>query len=102
FFDICQTAGLTGKQGVIIPTANMRHLMLKDEVVAAAMHKKFHIYAVSTVDEMIALLTGLPAGERGKNKKFPQKKLNGRIEHRLAVFAKHREEKEKIKRVRKK
>ncbi len=62
FFDICEARGLTGEQGVLIPTANVRHLMLREDVVEAAKAGKFHIYPVSDVDEAIELLTGIPAG----------------------------------------
>lgn len=61
FFDICKARGVTGKQGVLIPSSNMKHLMLRDEVVAACADGRFHIYAIDTVDEAISVLTGLPA-----------------------------------------
>ena len=63
FFDICTARGLTGEQGVLIPAANVKHLMLRHDVVAAAEAGQFRIYAVENVDQAIALLTGLPAGE---------------------------------------
>lgn len=62
FFDLCQSRGLTGDQGVIIPKANLHHLMLRKDVVLAAKNNMFHIYAVSTIEEAIELLTGLKAG----------------------------------------
>lgn len=62
FFDVCQKRGLTGEQGVIIPQANVAHLMLKKEIVDAAKKKKFHIYAIEHVDEALELLTGQKAG----------------------------------------
>lgn len=61
FFDICKARGVTGKQGVLIPSSNMKHLMLRDEVVAACADGRFHIYAIETVGEAISVLTGLPA-----------------------------------------
>ena len=61
FFDICKARGLTGEQGVLIPSSNLKHLMLRDDVVAACAERKFSIYAVKTVDEAIEVLTGLPA-----------------------------------------
>lgn len=88
FFDICKAKGLTGKQGVIIPEANVKHLMLKDEVVAAAREHKFHIYSIKTIDEAINLLTDTPAGERGKNNKFPRGSINQLVEHHLEIYAK--------------
>jgi lon-related putative ATP-dependent protease len=58
FFKVCKIKGLTGKQGVIIPKSNINHLMLHDDVINAVKKGKFHIYAVSSIDEGIALLTG--------------------------------------------
>ncbi|MDP6942087.1 MAG: AAA family ATPase [Planctomycetota bacterium] len=66
FFDLCSARGLTGKQGVLIPAANIDNLMLQDKVLEACKAGRFHIWAVRTVDEGISLLTGLPAGKRGK------------------------------------
>ena len=57
--------GLTGTQGVLIPHANVQHLMLREDVVDACAAGRFAVYPVATIDEGIALLTGLPAGERG-------------------------------------
>jgi lon-related putative ATP-dependent protease len=61
FYAVCKVSGLTGEQGVVIPRQNVRHLMLKEEVVEAAAAGKFHVYAVSTVDEALEILTGIPA-----------------------------------------
>lgn len=62
FFDVCKTRGLDGKQGVMIPKQNVINLNLNDEVIEAVKEGKFHIYAVSTIDEGIEILTGVPAG----------------------------------------
>lgn len=62
FFDICKARGLNGEQGVIIPTASVKHLMLNEEVVQAVAAGRFHIYAVADFDGAIEILTGLPAG----------------------------------------
>jgi len=63
FFDVCRVIGLTGKQGVIIPAANARNLILKADVVQAVAEDKFHIYPVRTADEGLEILTGVQAGE---------------------------------------
>lgn len=63
FFDLCLARGLDGSQGVVIPRANVRHLMLREDVVAAAAAGKFQVWAVDTVDEALEILTGLPAGK---------------------------------------
>ncbi|MCE0767632.1 Lon protease family protein [Pseudonocardia kujensis] len=64
FFDVCCERGLTGGQGVLVPTSNVKHLMLREEVVEAVRAGRFHVWAVSHIDEGIELLTGRPAGER--------------------------------------
>ncbi len=97
FFDICQTMGLTGQQGVIIPAANVRNLMLKEDIVLAVAYKKFHIYAVENIDEVMELLSELPAGKRGKNNKFPRGSINELVERRLTIFVRTKEEIEKNK-----
>jgi len=87
FFDICRARGLTGEQGVLIPASNVRHLMLRHDVVEAVRAGKFHVYPVSTIDEGIELLTGLPAGERDANGQFPEQSINFRVEMRLIALA---------------
>ncbi len=72
FFDICFAKGLTGEQGVIIPTRNVDNLMLKDEVIKAVEENKFHIYAVKTIEEGIEILTGVEAGVMDENGKYPE------------------------------
>jgi predicted ATP-dependent protease len=88
FFDICQSAGLTGAEGVLIPASNVKHLMLRADVAAAAGQGLFHIWPVETVDQAVELLTGLPAGERGEDGRFAEGSVNRRADDRLAEFAK--------------
>jgi predicted ATP-dependent protease len=87
FFDICRSRGLTGRQGVLIPSANVQHLMLRRDVVEACASGRFAVYAISTIDEGIALLTGLPAGVRGADGSFPEGSINRRVDDRLRSFA---------------
>ncbi|MCG8441070.1 MAG: AAA family ATPase, partial [Caulobacterales bacterium] len=87
FFDVCRAEGLTGRQGVMIPVANVRHLMLRADVREAAEAGRFHIYAVATIDEGLEILTGLPAGERDAQGRFPDASVNGRAEARLVALA---------------
>jgi predicted ATP-dependent protease len=84
FFDICAARKLTGEQGVLIPSANIEHLMLRRDVVDAAVAGQFRIYAVQNVDQAIALLTGLPAGETDKDGVYPEGSVNRRVAARLA------------------
>jgi predicted ATP-dependent protease len=87
FFDVCRARGLTGQQGVLIPAANVDNLMLRRDVVEAAAAGLFHIYPVTTVDEGIALLTGLPAGEPDEDGHYSPDTVNGRIVARLKKLA---------------
>lgn len=87
FFDICRARGLTGEQGVLIPAANVKHLMLRQDVVEAVGAGQFHIYPVETVDQGIELLTGLPAGERDEAGNYPEGSFNALAEARLAGMA---------------
>jgi len=83
FYQTCRLNGLTGQQGVIIPHSNVKHLMLREEVVEAVKEKKFHIYPVKTVEEAIEILTGVPAGERNEKGEFPEGTVFSKIERKL-------------------
>jgi len=87
FFDICSARGLTGRQGVLIPAANVQHLMLREDVVSACTEGRFGVYPIATVDEGIALLAGLEAGVRHADGAFPPGSVNRRVEDRLRAFA---------------
>ena len=86
YFNLCKTLGLTGDQGVMIPVQNVKHLMLRSEVVDAVVAGRFHIYAIETIDQGIEILTGLPAGER-INGSYPEDTINYRVDQRLQQFA---------------
>jgi lon-related putative ATP-dependent protease len=87
FFDICDKRGLTGTQGVLIPQANVQHLMLRRDVIDACAAGRFAIYPIGTINEGIALLTGCAAGERGVDGNYSPDSINRRIEERLRAFA---------------
>lgn len=87
FFDICATRGLTGAQGVIVPESNVKHLMLRDEVVQAARQGEFSVYRVRTVDEAMELLTDRVAGDRDESGEYPSESINGQVTARLQEFA---------------
>jgi lon-related putative ATP-dependent protease len=87
FFDVCVTRGGPDGQAVIIPEANRQHLMLLEEVVEAVNQGRFSIYAVSTVDEALELLTGLTAGEPDATGRFPEGSLNRKVEDRLIALS---------------
>lgn len=88
FFDVCNSRGLTGEQGVLIPADNVQHLMLRNDVAAAVGDGRFHIFPMSRVDQAITVLTGIEAGRRDADGSFPIDTVNGRVEaalHRLAL-----------------
>jgi predicted ATP-dependent protease len=87
FFDVCQARGLTGAEGVVIPSANRRHLMLRRDVIDAVAAERFHVYAIETVDQGIEILTGMPAGTRDATGRFPAGTFNERVETRLTTLA---------------
>ena len=87
FFDVCRARGLTGDQGVLVPSTNVKHLMLRADVVAAAAEGKFRIFAVETIDQGIEILTGVPAGEADEDGNYPDGTVNGKVQKQLAEFA---------------
>lgn len=103
FFDVCNSRGLTGNHSVIIPKQNVKDLMLKDSVIEAVQKKKFHIYAISKVEEAVELLTGFKAGKRNKNGNFETNTVFYLVEKKLKLMQRLlKPEKEKAKRTTKK
>ena len=92
FFQICKMRGLNGNHGVIIPIQNVKNLNLSDEVVEAVKQGLFHIYSVSTIDEGIEILTGVPAGKKDKNGQFPAGTVNYLTYEKLRKYAKNSRE----------
>jgi predicted ATP-dependent protease len=87
FFDICNHKGLDGSQGVIVPEKNVRHLMLRKEVVEAVQEGKFHVWPVSAIDQGIELLTGMAAGELQPDGTYPEGTLYRKVDDRLNEIA---------------
>jgi lon-related putative ATP-dependent protease len=87
FFDICAKRGLTGTQGVLIPAANVKNLMLRRDVVEAVRSGLFHVYAIDTIDQGIELLTGIPHGARDASGNYPEGTVGGLVHHRLREMA---------------
>ena len=88
FYQVCKMRGLDGTHGVIIPIQNVMNLNLSDEVVEAVKNKKFHIYAISNIEEGIEILTGVPAGKKDKNGNFPAGTVNNLVYEKLKKYAK--------------
>ncbi len=90
FYDVCAERGLTGNQGVLVPVANVQHLMLREDIVKAAASRQFHVYPIETIDQGITLLTGIAAGERDASGVYPDGTINARVESKLRAFAEAR------------
>ena len=86
FYNICKKRGLNNEQGVIIPIQNVRNLHLSNEIIESVKSGKFHIYAVSTIDEGIEILTGVPAGKQNKDGRFPAGTINYLVYEKLKKY----------------
>jgi predicted ATP-dependent protease len=78
FFDVCRQSGLTGAQGVCIPEANVRNLVLRQDVIGAVEAGQFHIWAVKHIDDAMELVSGIPAGSADE-----PSSVHGRVAERL-------------------
>lgn len=87
FFDICKYKGLSGKQGVMVPSKNVRNLMLDQEVIDAVKEGKFHVWPVTTIEEGVEILTGMPAGTRQEDGSYPEGTLFRKVDDRLREIA---------------
>ncbi len=87
FYDICRKRGLSGDQGVLIPAANIKHLMLRQDVIKSVEVGEFHIYPISHIDEGIQILTGMPAGEKLDDGSFTDGTINAMVKQRLEQMA---------------
>ena len=92
FFDICNSRGLDGRQGVLIPQANVKHLMLRNDVVAAVRSGRFRVFAVAKIDQGIEILTGRAAGAPRKDGSYPPDTVNRLVQDRLLQLATKRRE----------
>lgn len=96
FYDVCKAIGLNGQQGVLIPAANVQHLMLREDVRDSAKQGEFHIYAYEHVDQAIEILTGIPAGAPDDKGEYPQGSINQLAEARLVQLEDIREKTHKV------
>ncbi|MDN5694027.1 MAG: AAA family ATPase, partial [Psychrobacter sp.] len=86
FFDACREQELTGQQGVVIPMANVKQLMLRDDIIAAVQAEQFHIYGVQTLSEALTLMTGLPVDTMNKKGRYRKDTLFGKVLSRLMLW----------------
>jgi lon-related putative ATP-dependent protease len=96
FYEMCKTKGFTGKQGVMIPHTNQKNLMLSKEVINAVKKRQFHVYQVSTIEEGIEILTGVPAGQADADGNFPQGSIYGAVQQKLKQYFQRSLESKKI------
>jgi len=93
FYDVCKFRGLTGTQGVLIPKQNVEDLMLREEIIGAVEKGLFHVYAVSSIEQGIEILTGMKAGKSEKNDRFPHDTIfylaNKKLEEYAQAWKKH-------------
>ncbi len=87
FFDVCRAKQLSGDQGVLIPASNAKHLMLRSDVIEAAAADMFSVYTYETIDDAVALLTGLEAGTRDAAGAYPTETINFLVDRRLRELA---------------
>ena len=90
FFDVCKERGLDGSHGVIIPIDNVKHLMLREDVVDAVDQGLFDVFAVRDIDEALSILTGIEAGQRNEDGEFPKDTVNEYVEKQLVRYARLR------------
>lgn len=95
FFDICLARGLNALQGVIIPASNQVHLMLREDIRQAAEQGMFHIYTAVHVEDVMELLSGLPAGALNKSGNYPQQSFNHKIQQRIRELRKQEQQSKK-------
>jgi len=86
FYDICAKKGLTKKQGVMIPSSNMKNLVLRKDVVQAIEKKLFHLYRVRTIEEGIEVLTGVRAGYADSDYCYPEDTVFGKVQEKLKRY----------------
>ena len=86
FYNVCKKRGLTGEQGVIIPIQNVRNLHLSDEIIENVKTGKFHVYAISTIDEGIEILTGVPACKQNQSGKYSAGSINSLVYDKLKKY----------------
>jgi predicted ATP-dependent protease len=87
FFEVCRSRGLNRRQGVLIPRANLPHLMLRQDVQDAVARGRFHLWAIGHVDEGLEILTGMPAGRPRSDGRYARTTVNGQVQQRLERMA---------------
>ena len=87
FYDVCRLKGLSGQQGVLIPSENVEDLMLRDEVIEAVAKGLFHIFPVSTIEQGIEILTGVRAGKKNASGKFEPGSVFAKVDERVHEMA---------------
>ncbi len=87
FFDACKVKRMTGGEGVMIPRRNLKHLMLRDDVIEAVKKGKFCIWAVNSIDEGMEILTDTQVGKKKPDGNYPTGTVNYKVDQRLREMA---------------
>jgi len=87
FHDVCKAIGFTGEQGVIVPSLNLKNLMLRNDVVESVKAGRFRVWEARTIEDALEILTGVPGGERGKDGKYPKGSVHQLVEKKLAEMS---------------
>ena len=87
YFQICKMRGLDGSHGVMIPIQNVDNLQLSDDIIEAVKNGQFHIYSISSIEEGIEVLTGVPAGKKDSSGHFPSGTVNDLVYKKLKAYA---------------
>jgi predicted ATP-dependent protease len=87
FHDVCRAIEFTGTQGVVVPARNIQNLMLRPDVVESVRESRFHVYEVTSVDEALELLTGLPAGVLSTDGAYPEGSIHYLVDKKLDEMA---------------
>ncbi len=95
FFDICLARGLTGDQAVIIPASNQVHLMLREDIRQMVEQGMFQIYTAAHVEDVMELLSGLPAGKLSRAGNYPRNSFNYKIQQRIRQLRKQEQQSKK-------
>jgi len=87
FFDLCKSRGLDGSHGVIIPRRNVKHLMVKQEVVDAVNEGKLAIYSIDKMEEGLEILSGMTAGAMNEDGTYPENTINNLVMKRFTEIS---------------
>lgn len=87
YYDVCKAMGLNGRQGVLIPRRNVKHLMLRADVIEAVKNGDWRIWAVDHINEGLEVLTDRRAGNRLPDGTWEPNTINYLVDKRIRRLA---------------